>query len=113
MIKDIVSNSSFIRVNSQYKQYVANNGNFAGELRFNTQNQMLEAYDGNYWVSLDHNISLENTERLSQAIEWVEQQMRADAQYLELSSKHDSVKNAYEKYLNSKKELDCIVKLLA
>lgn len=112
MIKDIIANSDLITAMSKYQQYVSNNGEFAGQLRFNTATQTVEAYDGRYWVTLTHTVSLENTPKLSRAISWVDSQIDKEKQYEELCAKHESVKLAYEKYANAKKELDCIINLM-
>lgn len=112
MIKDIIVNSDLFTAISKYQQYVSSKGEFAGQLRFNTNNQTVEAYDGQYWVALTNTVSLEHTDRLIRAISWVEVQISKDKLYETLSNKHESVKLAYEKYTNAKKELDCIISLL-
>lgn len=112
MIKDIIVNSDLITAISKYQNYVSNKGEFAGQLRLNTTTQTIEAYDGQYWITLTHTVSLEHTSKLTRAISWVDSQIDKEKQYEELGIKHESVKLAYEKYANAKKELDCIISLM-
>jgi hypothetical protein len=113
MIKSVVSNSEYIKIHSNYQKYVSGNGDFAGSMRFNTKTQSIEVFDGNYWVEITNTVSLDHSEHFTKLIKWVEEQMSIDSKYLQLSQQHDSVKNAYEKYIEAKKQLDCIVQLIA
>ena len=59
MIKHITSNSDNLLSSSYSPPYINNNGQSAGQIRFNTMTQNMEVYDGVSWISFSQNVSIE------------------------------------------------------
>jgi hypothetical protein len=70
-----------------------------GQIRYNTNNQALEVYDGSTWNNLHQGFaSVEMTAEAAAAIDWASNKMREEAKLKEMMEKHPGLKDLYEKF---------------
>ena len=70
-----------------------------GQIRWNPNNQNLEVYDGNSWMSMPSSytsVGLPGT--AENAIDWAIQTQQEELVLLALCEKHPGLKEAYEKF---------------
>ena len=66
----INASSPFMFVGPSSNSYVSNNGPAAGMVRFNTNTQCFEAFDGSIWIRVAHDQSVGLTSEAVEAIQW-------------------------------------------
>lgn len=84
--------------NTYSHPYVGNNGQGAGNVRYNTSTQQMEVYDGAGWLNITQNASIGLDWTAEQAIRWVTDKMAEEANLKERMEKHPGLKDAYEKF---------------
>jgi IS4 transposase len=102
----------FLSVGINSNPYVGNNGPAAGMVRFNTNTQSFEAYDGSVWIrmAVDQNISL--TADAVEAIHWARRKLQQEEQLKKLADQHPGVADAVQQLQRASEQLEIMVKLV-
>ena len=103
MIGNITSNSPFITVNTP-SPYIPQNYN-AGQLRYNTSNQIMEVYDGNGWRMLTQTASISVSPVLDNIINWATVKMEEERRIKEKAKKFPSVADALNEFEYARERL--------
>ena len=113
-ITNISSSSPYLNVTSYQgsKPYVSPGSQSAGMMRYNTNSQNMEVYDGISWQTLGMgNATIELSGMAQTAINWVIAQMEREAEIRRLAEKHASIAHALDNVEQAKKELELIYQL--
>ena len=113
-ITNITSNSPYVHVRTYEgnKPYISPGSQSAGMMRYNTNSQNMEVYDGVSWQTLGMgNATIELSGMAQTAIHWVMAQMEKEAEMRELAKKHASLQHAVDNVDQAKKELELIYQL--
>lgn len=102
----------FLSVGINSNPYVGNNGPAAGMVRFNTNTQSFEAYDGIVWIrmAVDQNISL--TADAVEAIHWARDKIANEQKLKALAEKHPGVADAVNQLKRASEQLEIMVQLV-
>ena len=111
MIKSLQSTSPNLTANYYSPPYISNNGQMAGQTRFNITSQNLEVYDGANWISMSQNVSLGLSSVAEEAIHWVQHKMQEESNIKELAEKHKSVAAALANLNKAQEQLRVVVHL--
>jgi len=114
MIKNITSNSSLLNVSCYQGNtpYISPGAQSAGMLRYNTNMNYLEVYDGVSWQQFGGgNATIDVAPHVQAAIAWVQCKMAEEAEMKAMAAKHASVAHALANVEQAKKELDLIFQL--
>jgi hypothetical protein len=98
MIKNITQSGAFVQVSSYNPPNIYNTGQSAGEMRYNTNTQHIEVYDGTNWISITQTATVGLTMPAEEAIRWAERKMQDERDLEERMAKHPGLKDAYEKF---------------
>lgn len=103
MIKSISTSNPWLQVQngSPGSLYINNyNGQQGvGNVRFNTNSQNFEVYDGNTWMSMPSSYtSIELSPEANLAIQWANEQRHQELRLTELMEKYPGLKDAHEKF---------------
>ena len=113
-ITNISSSSPYLNVTSYQgsKPYISPGSQTAGMMRYNTNSQNMEVYDGISWQTLGMgNATIELSGMAQTAINWVIAQMEREAEIRRLAEKHASIAHALDNVEQAKKELELIYQL--
>lgn len=113
-ITNVQSNSPYLIINSYSgtKPYISPGSQSAGMMRYNTNSQNMEVYDGVSWQTIGMgNASIELSPVVQTAISWVLEQMSKESKMREMAEKHASVQAALANVEQAKRELDLIYEL--
>jgi len=110
MIKNIVQASSFVTVSS-YMPQVYGSGNMSGQMRYNTNSQSVEVYDGNNWISISQQASVGLSYEAEEAMRWAINKKREEAEIKELAEKHKAVAAALENLNKAQEQLKIVAHL--
>ena len=113
-ITNVSSSSPYLNVTSYQgsKPYISPGSQTAGMMRYNTNSQNMEVYDGVSWQILGMgNATIELSGMAQTAINWVMAQMEREAEMRELAKKHASLQHAVDNVDQAKKELELIYQL--
>jgi hypothetical protein len=107
MIASITPSSQYITVSfSGNTTYVPNNGQLAGQLRYNTSTQSIEIYDGISWIVMGQQYAVvdlgENTKSI---LEWARKKMCEEALLESYAAQHPAIRSALENYKEAEKQL--------
>ena len=98
MIKNITQSGAFTQVSSYYPPQIYSTGQSAGEVRYNTNTQHMEVYDGTNWISISQTATVGLSYEAEEAIRWARDSMVKEAELKERIAKHPGLKDAYEKF---------------
>jgi len=98
MIKDITTASSSVVVTSTTHRSIYNAGQSAGQMRYNTNTQNYEVYDGGSWVTVSQIASVSLTWEAEKAISWAKTKMVEEASLKERMDQHPGLKDAWDKF---------------
>lgn len=101
---DLHNNDGTLKI-QRYERPYLNNRPGAGAVRYNTENQCLEAYDGDRWVSMQSHFSLDLDERIKYLLEWVERH-RAEQEEI------DRLCAEYPNLAEARREFEILKKLV-
>ena len=85
--------------NNSHSGQVSGAQNFTGQVRYNTNNQCMEVFDGNMWQQWSNsmaNIGL--TADAERIIDWARDKMNEEALLKVRMEKHPGLKDAFEKF---------------
>jgi len=98
MIRSIVPSGKYVAVSGIASAPYINNygsGMGAGNMRFNTQTQNLEVYDGNSWVVLHSGaMSVGLSSEAEELLDWARTQRDEQSRIADLAAKHPTVADA-------------------
>jgi hypothetical protein len=102
----------FISVGNNTNPFIGNNGFSAGMVRFNTNSQCLEAFDGQVWmrIAYDQNISL--TTDAVEAIHWARDKIIKEQKLKDLAKQHPGVADAVDQLKRASEQLEIMVQLV-
>jgi len=98
MIKSIQSLSPHVTVDHYSPPYVGGNSQSAGQMRFNTNTQQVDVYDGNSWISMSQNVNVRMSYTAEEAIRWATIKMQEENELKAKMEKYPTLKSAYEQY---------------
>lgn len=98
MIKSIQSLSPHVTVDYYSPPYVGGNSQSAGQMRFNTNTQQVDVYDGNNWISMSQNVTVRMSFTAEEAIRWATEKMKEENELKAKMEKYPTLKSAYEQY---------------
>jgi len=98
MIKNITQSGAFTQVHSYSPPTIYNTGQSAGEVRYNTNTQQMEVYDGSNWISISQTATVGLSYEAEEAIRWAQEKIKEEAELKERIDKHPGLKDAYEKF---------------
>ena len=102
MIKNITVGPGLTITNNNYSSWpsfyntVSSTGNsLVGQLRYNGNNQNMEVYDGNSWISMSTSYpQIELGGDVQSVVNWARTKMAEESRVRELAAKHPSVADA-------------------
>ena len=98
MINNLSITSPHFTNSSYSTPYIGNNGQSAGNMRFNTMTQQMEVFDGNMWINISQNVTVGMTWTAEEAIRWATEKMEEERALKQRMEKHPGLKDAYEKF---------------
>jgi hypothetical protein len=98
MIKNLDITSPHLTSTTYSTPYVGNNGQSAGNVRWNTMTQQMEVCDGNTWINISQNASVGLSWTADEAIRWASEKMAEDRDLKQRMEKNPGLKDAYEKF---------------
>lgn len=115
MITSITSIGKYVEVNySTGSNHIVNpsGAQGVGNLRFNTNTQTMEVYDGNMWRPLNMNHSRVGlTPHAEVLLDWVEKKMREELELKELAETNSTIKDLIDTIMQKQEQLE-MVKIL-
>lgn len=98
MIKHITGTNG-VKVNGYVEQpYISPGAQSAGMVRYNTNMNQLEAYDGIAWKSLSGNFEIELSPDVWSVVNWAKQKMEEEKRLDGLCEKYPGLRNARDNY---------------
>lgn len=98
MINNLSITSPHLTTSSYSAPYIGNNGQSAGNMRFNTMTQQMEVFDGSTWINISQNVTMGMTWTAEEAIRWAQEKMEEERALKERMERHPGLKDAYEKF---------------
>lgn len=98
MINNLSVTSPFLTTSSYSAPYVGNNGQSAGNMRFNTTTQQMEVFDGSMWISISQNVTVGMSYEADEVLRWAGYKMREEAELKAKMEKYPTLKHAYEQF---------------
>lgn len=100
MIKNLNPGSSWIQVtNSNYSDPPSSPGALsAGMLRWNSNLNTVEVYNGMSWYCIDNNAVVDLTDIAKQTLSWAYNKMKEENRIKELMARHPSLKDLNDKF---------------
>lgn len=113
MIKHITSTGKYMNVvggpaTNYINNYAGSQG--VGNMRFNTNNQSVEVYDGSMWTNLNmgHATVGLNWEA-EELLDWARQKRQEELEYKQLAEKHSAIQIALDNLKKAKEQLDVTI----
>jgi hypothetical protein len=97
MIKHIMSNTHLMRVNMTSPPYISNNGQSAGQVRWNTNSQNMEVYDGSVWLTMSQSVSLDLSPQILEVLDWAQRKQAEEQAMEKLIKQHPALKDLHDK----------------
>lgn len=94
---EIHNNDGAIRIQQYNRPYLSNRTG-AGAVRYNTENQCLEAYDGAAWVNLTSRVSVDLDEGARFLLSWVERKQAEDQEIERLCAEYPNLAEARREF---------------
>ena len=111
MINNLTSSSPHLLTSSYSSPYIGNNGQSAGNMRYNTMTQQVEVFDGSMWVNISMNANLSLSYSAEETIRWAQDKMREEAELKKLAEENAAVKIALENVKKAEEQLKITVHL--
>jgi hypothetical protein len=113
MIKTVNGSGKYIMVNGGYPAttYINTGSGYmnVGDIRFNTNTQTIEVYDGNRWIEMNtSHASVGLTPDAERALDWANRKIAEEAELDRLAASNDTIADL----VNQKKELDDKIKMV-
>jgi len=115
MITSITTIGKYVEVNySTGSNHIVNpsGAQGVGNLRFNTNTQTMEVYDGNMWRPLNvNNPRLGLTPYAEELLDWAEKKMREELELKALAENNPAIKDLMDTIMQKQEQLE-MVKIL-
>lgn len=98
MIKNLNSSSTYLTINTYAPPNVYGNGNMSGTIRYNTNTQAYEVYDGSNWLMVSQTATVGLSWDADNAIRWAIEKQKEEAELKQRMEQHPGLKDAYEKF---------------
>lgn len=98
MINNLTVSSPHLTTSAYNTAYVNNTGQSAGQLRFNTGTQQVEAYDGVAWITISQNISIGLGITAEESFIWIQKKMAEERELKAKMEKYPALKHAHEQF---------------
>jgi hypothetical protein len=108
----INASSPFLFVGPSNNSYVGTNGPGAGMVRYNTNTQSLEAFDGSVWIRIANDQSVGLVSDAVDAIHWARDKIIKEQQLKELAKQHPGVSDAMQQLQRASEQLEIMVHLV-
>jgi hypothetical protein len=112
MIKGINSTGRYtvVQGGTAMNPYIAPGGQSAGMVRYNTNMNIMEIYDGQSWKELSTSYaSVGLTSEAESLLDWARNKMAEELKYKALANEHPAVKIALENLERAKQQLDATI----
>jgi hypothetical protein len=112
MIKGINSTGRYtvVQGGTAMNPYIAPGGQSAGMVRYNTNMNIMEIYDGQSWKELFTSYaSIGLTSEAESLLDWARNKMAEELQYKAIANEHPAVKIALENLERAKQQLDATI----
>jgi len=112
MIKGINSTGRYtvVQGGTAMNPYIPPGGQSAGMVRYNTNMNIMEIYDGQSWKELSTSYaSVGLTSEAESLLDWARNKMAEELQYKTIANKHPAVKIALENLERAKQQLDATI----
>ena len=112
MIKGISQSGRYLQVTggSPINPYIPAGGQSAGMLRYNTNMNTVEVYDGQVWKEVTNGYaSVSLTGEAEALLDWARNKMSEELQYKALANEHPAVQIALENLKKAKIQLDATI----
>ena len=98
MIRHIGSQDPWLRVaGSSQSPYISPGAQSAGLLRYNSNNQYIEVYDGVAWLTISTSADIGLSPEAQKIMSWAQKKMAEEEQLQKLMAKHPGLKDLHEK----------------
>jgi hypothetical protein len=98
MIKNLTASGAFVQVSSYSTPNIYNTGQSAGEMRYNTNTQHMEVYDGTNWISISQTPTVSLSYEAEEAIRWAQTKRAEENELKAKIEKYPTLKSAYEQF---------------
>ena len=98
MITNLQTTSSWLYTNNHPASVYVGNQQSAGMLRYNTQNNHLEVYDGNSWLSFGASATVGLSPEAEEILRWGRKKMAEERELELLMKDHPGLKDLHEKF---------------
>lgn len=100
MIKNIHSSTNHIQISQGYSNAppISPGAQSAGMLRYNTNSNCIEVYNGQAWFSIETNADILLSPVAQQALDWSIKKMKEEEQLQSLMSRHPGLKDLNDKF---------------
>ena len=111
MIKGITHSGRYLQVNggSPMNPYIPPGGQSAGMLRYNTNMNVIEAYDGQVWKEVSSYASVALTGEAEALLDWARKKCDEEMQLDALARAHPAINFALDNLKKAKTQLDAII----
>lgn len=100
MIKTITTDSAWIQQQNNYHSVplMSPGAQSAGILRWNTNTNTIEVYNGMSWYNIDTSVNLDLSEYAKQALSWAYAKMVEENRLKELMARNPGLKDLHDKF---------------
>ena len=105
MISNLTSTSPYVAIGNSYGQTVYGSGPAAGMVRYNTNTQNMEVFDGNVWIGITQQASVGLSWEASQAMEWAIKRKKEEEEIAKLAEESEAVRIALENVKQAEEKL--------
>ena len=111
MIKGLNHSGRYLKVTggSPMNPYIPPGGQSAGMLRYNTNMNMVEVYDGQTWKEVTSYAYVALTEEAEALLDWARNKRDEELQMQSLAKDHPAVKIALDNLAKAKIQLDATI----
>ncbi len=99
MITSIQTSSAWLYTNNHPASVYVGNQQSAGMLRYNTQLNRLEVYDGTNWLMFGSSATVGLSPEAEEILSWGREKMREEHELEKLMKDHPGLKELHEKFL--------------
>lgn len=98
MIRINSTGSPLLSTNQGGRTYVSNNGPGSGIVRYNTQSQQLEVFDGQNWTQYYQDINLVLSQQIEYLLQWVDTKRAEDRELDRLCKEYPNLAEARQEF---------------
>jgi hypothetical protein len=100
MIKQINSDPQWIQVQQGYHGVppISPGAQSAGLLRYNSNTNNIEVYNGMAWYGIDTNVGIDLSPSAKETLTWAYNKMQEERRLKDLMSRHPGLKDSHDKF---------------